>query len=61
MSKYEDRINKAVAIASRYAMTYDVEHKQWVIDKMVRALLSESEYNDFALSEDYEWDEGIAP
>lgn len=62
------RIEKALEVAESYSQIDGSHHKAWVIDQMVRALLSGKykkwirKYKD---GEDgantYEWDKGIAP
>lgn len=64
----EERIKKALSYAWSYGQIDGGHHKMWVIDQMVRALLSEKEYAEWVKSyetpdgEDYwKWDVGIAP
>lgn len=64
----EERIKKALNYAWQYGQIDGSHHKMWVIDQMVRALLSEEDYKEWVKSyeapdgEDYwEWDMGIAP
>lgn len=70
---YGERIGSALSIAFRFGGIDGAHHKTWVIDQMVRALLTDEgddgEYERFVrmakAGEDgpdtYEWDEGIAP
>lgn len=56
----------AADIAMQFGMIDGAHHKQWVIDQMLRAMLTEEEYKDFRdlMDNDPEydpWDEGIAP
>lgn len=60
--------NKAVKIAKEYAQIDGEHHKMWVIDQMLRELLSNdydnwlNDYNQYSRENDYkEWDCGIAP
>jgi len=63
------KISKAIAVAVSYGGVDGDHHKVWVIDQMVRALLTEAEYKACVsvacAGEDgphtYEWNEGIAP
>lgn len=62
----DDRIQRAVDLAQRFGMIDGDHHKQWVIDQMVRALLSDEEYAQWVAETnsdaDYTpWDAGIAP
>lgn len=65
----DDRIKKALSIAWSYAQIDGSQHKIWVIDQMVRALLGDKEaYREWVKTyqtpdgEDYYvWDTGIAP
>ena len=66
----EERIEKALKIAWRYAQIDGAHHKMWVIDQMVRALCEDEEaYREWvknyetplSYSEYYEWSTGIAP
>jgi len=71
---YAARITKAVRVAVCYGGIDGGHHKAWVIDQIVRALLTDddgdmSEYDEVVkrakAGEDgpdtYEWDEGVAP
>lgn len=60
----------ALDIAFKYAGIDGAHHKAWVIDQMVRALLSDpDDYKEWVRKfqdgeygpETYLWDEGIAP
>lgn len=61
----ETRIENAVRIAAEDGMCDGAHNKQWVIDRMVRALLGdkyEAWLADYNADTEYEdWDEGIAP
>ena len=64
----EERIKNALGYAWSYGQIDGDHHKMWVIDQMVRALLSEEEYKNWVETyetpdgEDYwEWNMGIAP
>lgn len=64
MSKYEGRIEAAKNIAYKYGSIDGAHHKMWVIDQMLRAMLSDADYKEFVEMielEDDEWDVGIAP
>lgn len=61
----DERIEKAMALITRYGMIEGAHHKQWVLDQVARELLGE-DYAAwvFAMNEDpeyEEWDTGIAP
>lgn len=60
------RKQKVKSIVTRFGQIDGAHHKQWVIDQMLRACLSEQEYRDWVnemnSDPDYDpWDEGIAP
>jgi ribA/ribD-fused uncharacterized protein len=59
------RINDAIDVAWKAGGVEGDHHKAWVIDQMLRKLLSTAEYNDFLTeyekSGEYKWDPGIAP
>ncbi len=63
------RIAGAIEMATEYGATDGAHHKMWVIDQMMRNLLTEQEYETeiacFEAGDDgkpwYEWDEGIPP
>jgi hypothetical protein len=68
----DDRIYKAIEIAFKYGMIDGAHHKMWVIDQMLRILLSsdydqDDQYNKRVKRENAEnpdhdpWDVGIAP
>lgn len=61
----DERINKAVDLAWRYGNIEGDHHQKWVIDQMLRHLLTENEYarfiHDYEESGEYKWDLGIAP
>lgn len=54
----KQRIRMAVAVASEHVL--DGEHKQWIIDQIVRSLLGSMGYDRFRL-EHPDWQEGVAP
>jgi len=63
-----ERIDAAIEIANRFGQIQGSDHKMWVIDQMLRALLGE-DYEKFVREanegddgpDTYEWDTGIAP
>ena len=59
------RINDAIDVAWKAGGVDGDHHKAWVIDQMLRKLLSANEYNDFLTeyekSGEYKWDPGVAP
>ena len=65
------RIKAAVEVAHRYGGIDGAHHKQWVIDQMLRAILTPERYAEFIRTypegpngepDIYDpWDEGIAP
>jgi hypothetical protein len=59
----KDRVNRALNIAFTYGQTNGEEHKLWVIDQMVQALMPQREYDDWVKnyeeSEDYVWFTGV--
>jgi hypothetical protein len=65
----QERINKAIEVAFRYAGIDGSHHKMWVIDNMLQQLLGDSydswiaEYEGDPDDENnyYEWDRGTAP
>jgi hypothetical protein len=63
----QDRIDSAVQLIKEYGGIDGGHHKQWVLDQVVRVLVSDyagwvREYCDGKDGpETYEWDEGIAP
>lgn len=64
-----NRIGRAIDIAVKYGGIAGDHHKAWVIDQMVRALLTPEGYKAVVAEarrgqdgpETYDWDEGIAP
>lgn len=61
-----DGEKKAVDLVTLYGMIDGAHHKQWVIDQMLRAIMTEAEYTAWRAEmdgdPDYEpWNEGIAP
>ncbi len=66
-----ERIEAAIAIAERYGGIDGEHHKQWVIDQMLRVLMTPERYEEFWRTRtngpdgepDYymPWDTGIAP
>ena len=68
MSSLEDRVKDALDVAKEFAGYDGGHHKQWVIDKMVRALTGDDyeewvrQFNYGDEGEDtYLWEEGISP
>ena len=53
------RINNAINMAMNYGMTDSKACKQWVIDQILRCLMSGNTYEQFKNSN--EWDEGREP
>lgn len=68
---YAERISQALDIAFSFGQSDGSHHKAWVIDRMVRALLTDtadgndSDYRasikEYEQGGEYEWDRGIAP
>jgi hypothetical protein len=56
--EYQDRCERAIALALRFSQRMSVEGKSWVIDQMVRILADES--YDYLVA-GHPWDEGVAP
>jgi len=68
VSSLEDRVKDALDVAKEFAGYDGGHHKQWVIDKMVRALTGDDyeewvrQFNYGDEGEDtYLWEEGISP
>lgn len=69
--RMSDAIDEAVAVAERYGGIDGAHHKQWVIDQMLRALMSPARYAEFVRARTVgpkgepgyygPWDEGVAP
>lgn len=61
--KRRKRIDEAIQIACLYASFDGEHHKTWVIDQMLRALLTEKDYSEFTKESDIygTWDVGVAP
>ena len=60
----DERISKAVNLADSYGNIDGDHHKMWVIDQMLRALLSEQDYKDLIATrkaDGFSWDVGIPP
>lgn len=60
----EEKNALAVEIAVKFGGTDGAHHKDWVIDQMVRALLSEEEYEKLVSDirdRGYDWEVGIPP
>ncbi len=55
----EERINKAVEVASEDGSVDGEHHKMWVIDQMLRALIPDDYEERFGSDE--EWDQGTPP
>lgn len=59
-------ISAAVDLIVSYSQIDGAHHKAWVLDQVLRCLVSEEDYDEIinAVDEDgepYGWDEGIAP
>lgn len=65
---WDERVLKAVCLAIRYGQIDGSHHKAWVIDQMVRVLLSDR-YDDVIAEakagedgpDTYSWDCGVPP
>jgi hypothetical protein len=69
----QEKQNKIIDIITRFGDIDGVHHKQWILDQIVRILLTPDEYLKWKkemkgeydeLNDEYEyedWDEGIAP
>ena len=57
---YQNRISDAIAIAKDWAWIDGDQHKDWVIDQMIRVLL-EGQYAKFREEMAEDWHCGIAP
>lgn len=60
----DERIAKAVNLADSYGNIDGDHHKMWVIDQMLRALLSAKDYEELIAArtaDGYSWSEGIPP
>lgn len=60
------RRKKAARLIARYGMIDGAHHKQWLLDQVLRTILTADEYSSWREEMDsdpeYEpWDEGIAP
>ena len=61
MSDLKERIDKAAEIAANYAWIDGAHHKNWVINEMLSALLTNEEREEAGWN-DQDWlDECIAP
>jgi len=66
-----EKIQAAIDLAVQYGSIDGAHHKQWVIDQMLRRLMSDAEYDKFVSESDkgpngeadyyMPWDKGIAP
>lgn len=62
-----DRISAALVVVESYGSVDEAHHKQWIIDQMVRALLTSDQYDDWVQQYNGNeeatdtWDVGIAP
>lgn len=54
------RIGKAVNIIGAFGRTEGADHKQWILDQVLRALMTPEEYSRFLQIEE-DWDQGVAP
>ncbi|EBC8304213.1 hypothetical protein LWJ10_003952 [Salmonella enterica] len=68
MAEKQQRIERAIELASRFGGSDEVHHLRWVIDQMVRELAGER--NDQVVAsacagedgaDTWRWDTGIAP
>lgn len=56
------RIDSAVEIIGAFGGHDGAHHKQWVLDQVLRALMTPEQYETWVNRIDgREWDEGIAP
>ena len=64
MSWDKDRIDEAVALVLKYGSIDGAHHKAWVLDQVLRTLLTERDYQEVIRTREDaggEWDIGIAP
>ena len=54
-----EKVEKAVELIGEYGYIDGAHHKQWLLDQVVRTLLSPTEYKTWV--EGVEWDIGTAP
>lgn len=57
----KERIKKAVEIAEKYAFIDGAHHKNWVIDEMISALLTEEQRETHGWNDENWLEECIAP
>ena len=61
----QEKITKAVALGRDYAQNDGSNHKQWIIDQMLRTLLGELGFDNFVdmyeKDSGREWEKGKAP
>ena len=60
----QQRIDKVIEIAYRYAQINGTYHKMWVIDQMLRELLGngyDKFVKEYEADDKYTWNTGIAP
>lgn len=61
----DQRINDAVDLAWKYGGIDGDHHQKWLVDQMLRKMLTEKEYaefvHDYEESGEYKWQTGIAP
>lgn len=58
------RIENAIDVIDRYGSTDGAHHKQWVLDQVLRELMSAEEYREFVDRRQRgadDWETGIAP
>ncbi len=66
MCEAETRIARALSFADKYGDISGVDYKQWVIDQILRELLTGDEYKSWVADYDsrregYHWDTGMSP
>lgn len=59
--KPRERIAKALGVIAEDAWYDGEDHKQWVLDQVVRALTTGAEYHQWLKDLGGEWEEGTAP
>lgn len=53
-----------LAIIEQYGSIDGSHHKQWVLDQIVRTILTKDQYDEWVadtIAEGFEWDTGISP
>lgn len=62
--KLSDRELAVVELIDRYGNIDGAHHKMWVIDQILKILLTPDEYKKFIADREadgYDWDDGCAP